>query len=523
MATNKKKITKPTPSISNSTRKNASAGGTDALRVAVTRIQSYEKNPRRGRNPEYDRIKASILVSGLDQSLVITQRPGEKDYVVQAGGNTRLEILKELYEATGDEQFQWLDCRFVEWDQESSVLLAHLRENELRGSLTFIDRARAVLEIRGLVAEELDVGRISLRELEGFLKDHGYTASYVLISHMSYAVATLLPVMPTALGAGLGKPQVQRIRALERVGREVWGIRRAGAEKEFDEIFEALCRRHDSIDWQLEPLRDAIEIEIAEAAEVSIQVIRMEFDCRLAGTEPQIPDFVHEEELPQEDFPITSRHEPATVSKAERNARKITSTGPDEDQDTSPSEDPRKADKQTGAMPNSDALFRHIGIPSKARIPMHFLRETALTLAHRLAERHGIGGLVVPLKDNGPGFLLRGVPPAALVDALDEDMLVQVSTMWWQLAAFAEMTMVPAEFLEASVDNESPLNPGAPASAHCSLTDTVLNLEPGSQAYRFWRQLNHDDLCDWLCLAHNYRELHRMARVMQKPLWSPAT
>ena len=71
--------------------------GSRALRLEITRIKLYERNPRRSKNPEYDRIKASILKSGMDQGLLVTQRPGNKDYIVQAGGNTRLQILKELF------------------------------------------------------------------------------------------------------------------------------------------------------------------------------------------------------------------------------------------------------------------------------------------------------------------------------------------------------------------------------------------------------------------------------------------
>ena len=67
----------------------------DALELVtldVARITPYEHNPRRAANAEYDRIKASIRVDGLGQPLVITQRPGASDYVVHAGGNTRLRI-----------------------------------------------------------------------------------------------------------------------------------------------------------------------------------------------------------------------------------------------------------------------------------------------------------------------------------------------------------------------------------------------------------------------------------------------
>ena len=47
----------------------------DPLMVDSSKIRPYERNPRQGRNPEYDRIKDSIRNNGLDQPLVITQRP----------------------------------------------------------------------------------------------------------------------------------------------------------------------------------------------------------------------------------------------------------------------------------------------------------------------------------------------------------------------------------------------------------------------------------------------------------------
>ncbi len=263
--------------------------GSRALRVEVTSVNFYERNPRRSKNPEDDRIKASILKSGMDQPLLITLRPGDDDYVVQAGGNTRLKILQELYEVTGDEQFHWVDCLFVEWDRESTVLLAHLRENELRGDLTFIDKAQAVFELKRLIAKELSVSDISDRELEPILRDHGYSVSHGLISLMGYAVSVLSPLLFTALESGLGKPQVKRIRNLDRVGREIWSLRGVGAAAEFDEVFEALCRRYDGVDWQFDSLRQAMEVEIAEAADVSIQVVRMEGVFRSHGLH-LIPD-----------------------------------------------------------------------------------------------------------------------------------------------------------------------------------------------------------------------------------------
>ncbi len=144
-----------------------------AMVLDVCCIQPYERNPRHGRNPEYDRIKDSIRSQGLDQPLVITQRPGATDYIVHAGGNTRLLILKELFEETGDTRFSRYSCLFRPWSRESDVLLAHLRENDLRGNLTFIDKARAVLDAKHLFAKELGVKEVSLRRLENRARKSG--------------------------------------------------------------------------------------------------------------------------------------------------------------------------------------------------------------------------------------------------------------------------------------------------------------------------------------------------------------
>ena len=67
-------------------RDRSDRAGATPWRLPIAQIQPYERNPRHGRNPEYDRIKDSIRSHGLDQPLVITQRPGAADYIVHAGG-----------------------------------------------------------------------------------------------------------------------------------------------------------------------------------------------------------------------------------------------------------------------------------------------------------------------------------------------------------------------------------------------------------------------------------------------------
>ena len=139
------------------------------LWLPVTDIRPYDRNPRRADNPETDRIKASIRANGMDQPLVGTQRPGDSHVMVQAGGNTRLRIVQALFAETGDPRFGHVHCLLKPWARESDVLLAHLRENNLHGALTFIDKALAVADARRLLEAELGEGTLSLRHLADLL------------------------------------------------------------------------------------------------------------------------------------------------------------------------------------------------------------------------------------------------------------------------------------------------------------------------------------------------------------------
>ncbi len=102
MNKNKKTKIKPAKSPHDPGEQELSNTGSRALRVEVTRINFYERNPRRSKNPEYDRIKASILVSGMDQALLITVRPGDNpnnysaDYYLLEGALTTAGITGKL-------------------------------------------------------------------------------------------------------------------------------------------------------------------------------------------------------------------------------------------------------------------------------------------------------------------------------------------------------------------------------------------------------------------------------------------
>lgn len=147
------------------------------------------------------------------------------------------------------------------------------------------------------------------------------------------------------------------------------------------------------------------------------------------------------------------------------------------------------------------------------------LRARAWTLAARLAQRNGIGGLVAPLSGKGLGFILRDVPDTSLADQLDTDTLGQISMLWWHLAACAEMTVAPLEAVIATLADDSILRCALENQDAGLLFNSVWTLDPGHTGYRLWRQLGEQDWRDLLNLMDTYRHIHRVAADKQIRLW----
>lgn len=77
-----------------------------AMVLTLDELRPNPDNPRTSRNPKYADIKASIRMRGLDSLPKVTRDPdGDDIYIFSDGGNTRYQILCELYQETGDERF----------------------------------------------------------------------------------------------------------------------------------------------------------------------------------------------------------------------------------------------------------------------------------------------------------------------------------------------------------------------------------------------------------------------------------
>ena len=83
-------------------------------------IETSHMNPRQTRGEHYESTKESIRNIGLLQMLTVTKVPGQEHFSLYNGGNTRLSILKELYQeylAAGEddkaEAIRFQQCRYV--------------------------------------------------------------------------------------------------------------------------------------------------------------------------------------------------------------------------------------------------------------------------------------------------------------------------------------------------------------------------------------------------------------------------
>lgn len=127
---------------------------TTVLTIPIRDIGYYEKNPRTDPNESFEDIKESIRLAGLDSIMQVMRLPGATTYTVAKGGNTRLRALKELFEETRDPKFEQITAQLVPFKGHPAAIADHLKENTLRGAMSFFDRANGFLELQRQIEQE---------------------------------------------------------------------------------------------------------------------------------------------------------------------------------------------------------------------------------------------------------------------------------------------------------------------------------------------------------------------------------
>ncbi len=251
--------------------------------VTLDQLRPYDHDPRKKRNSAYDEIKASIRERGLDAAPAITRRPGETHYIIRNGGNTRLAILRELWAETKDERFFRISCLFRPWPARGEIvaLTGHLAENELRGGLTFIERALGVEKAREFYEEESGA-TLSQSELARRLAADGYPVQQSHISRMADAVRYLLPAIPTVLYGGLGRHQVERLSVMRKACERTWEYyaKDRSLPLDFDSFFLEVLSPFDTQADEFTPQRVQDEMigQMSELLGVNYDVLALDLN-----------------------------------------------------------------------------------------------------------------------------------------------------------------------------------------------------------------------------------------------------
>ena len=124
--------------------------------VAIHDIDEYKYNPRAIDNEAFDDLKESIRVNGLLSPPSLMLNPETRRYELFNGGNTRLKALKQLYRETGEGRFEITNFTIHPWiDDDATKIVQHLIENEVRGKLYHVDKAKTIANLEAIFKQQL--------------------------------------------------------------------------------------------------------------------------------------------------------------------------------------------------------------------------------------------------------------------------------------------------------------------------------------------------------------------------------
>ncbi|WP_162622917.1 ParB family protein [Salinisphaera orenii] len=519
--------------------------------IDIDNLAPYDYNPRQVTNEAYDQIKTSIAANGLDQVLVVTQRPNPEDpsiYMIAAGGNTRLTALKQLYAETGDDQFKQVWCQFRPWQDEADTLLAHIRENELRTDLVLIDRALALRNLRNLMEAETDTNTgLSQRAFRDELSQRGYTISQTLIRWYDYAVDTLYDRIPTVLRAGLGRPRIEEIYNLERAFRGAAETLSPDQPLPVDTLFTGVLGRHDADYIDTHDLRRDLESEMVASTDLDIDRVSMVLGAHLDGSIHRVAEID-----PNIDLSTQTRHgqalnQPTTDDQAPSDPAgdgtptidHATTQSPTDEahglsDTTAPVDSCLDEADQNGSTtihePGSDADTDAgpeqalSGPTTDAPTDLESLRSRAWTLATKLAQGSRMGSDIVLPITTGIGFLISPVP-TEIVEPMSPEIARTVILAWWHLATISEqfadhghaLAAMPAAWQDQQIsramhyahEGEMPLPRWQWTTLERALHEQVPGFEPnaiGPWLYCVWTDQQWQA---WTALVETYRTIHK--------------
>ncbi|ECE6018419.1 hypothetical protein DL121_09220 [Salmonella enterica subsp. enterica] len=352
--------------------------------LTLEQLRPNPDNPRTSRNPKYDDIKASIRARGLDSVPKVTRDPESPEdvYIFSDGGNTRYSILTELYAETGDERFRRVQCIVKPWPGRLQCVIGHLAENDVRGELSFIDKAFGIEKARAIY-EEQQGREVSQRELADLLKEAGYPVHHSNISRMVATIEHLWPWMPNLLNSGMGRPQIVQLIALRTAAEKAWQTFSQNValppEQEFNDVFGGVCRVFDDPDHYS---ADIFKEELIAALLQAMPDPQLTYDSWLIELDPQEQNrrklFGAPEPLPQHVLDADKTHDEPSPPAAEPSSdttdsgstrKKAVTTGGDSSDHIDLPPDEEQLDLYDGNIPGDSTSELPDALPGVAQEP----------------------------------------------------------------------------------------------------------------------------------------------------------
>lgn len=279
------------------------------MTVTLDEVIAYDRNPRRTKNPNYDSIKESIRNRGLDDEPTITRRSIDEPFMIRSGGNTRLAILAELYQEyqqlaqeaenagnTDDaqnlrlksEEYYRFEWNYKPWEGETNALIGHMAENEERGDMIYIEKALAIKELQEIFNKEKDLKKpLSARKLAEKVTESGWTISNNSVSLMLYTANELDGILQQALWAGLGRPQILKLRALSNTYSKFCTTQNLSADF-FQKMWHEVLTICDDKVLNIDSIRRYADQLVSDEIRVEYFTVTAEIDAMLSGSKPVI-------------------------------------------------------------------------------------------------------------------------------------------------------------------------------------------------------------------------------------------
>lgn len=390
--------------------------------VEIEHIKVYDGNIRLVRNPKHDDIRHAIRTQGPEAAgvLAITRRPGEDQYMIAKGGNTRLQILRDCWSETREPRFRSVQCLFHPWPGEFKVLADHIAENENRGEMTFIEKALALRDLRQRMEQDSEES-LSLREFVRRLNEPefgiGLSVSKTHMIRLQYAAEFLYPLLPESLQAGLGARHVERIQKLEATYADYWRRRNPeGSNESFRVLFADALSEHDGPDFVLELVQQAVESRLAEALSRPLHSMQAELAALAAGIDI-------DEGRNDIDFAALAATSPAIHPLLSRQPT------------SAPQVDMAKAATPTAKSPIKSSVSRHhenkTPFFQTASISVSEMRTHAYESVRRLARGRGLEACVSNSPNCGLGYWIDLPERSVAGDAA-------TAALWWMLVGLSE-------------------------------------------------------------------------------------